>query len=43
MWDYIQFWLAGAIVDIVMILIFALLGAMLMTGYLCYKKMTGDE
>jgi hypothetical protein len=43
MWDYIQFWLAGAIVDFVVILMFALLGAMIVVGYAGYKKMTGEE
>ena len=42
-WEYVQFWLAESVVSIFTILIFALLGTMLVTGYACYKKMIGEE
>ena len=42
-WEYIQFWLAESIVGVFMLLMFALVGSMLVGGYVCYKKMIGEE
>lgn len=42
-WEYVQFWLAESVVGIFMILIFALLGTMVVGGYVFYKKMIGEE
>ena len=43
MLDYILLWLAESVAGMLVMVIFLLVGAMLMGGYACYKKMIGEE